>query len=51
MLYFEMMFNNVGNKEKIRRDLLEYCKLDTEGMVKIVSKLKELTSVRVVSSR
>jgi len=51
VLYFEMMFNNVGNKEKIRRDLLEYCKLDTEGMVKIVSKLKELTSVRVVSSR
>jgi hypothetical protein len=28
--------------EKIRQDLLEYCKLDTLGMVKLIKKLKEV---------
>ena len=28
--------------EKIRNALLEYCKLDTLGMVKILEKLKEI---------
>ncbi|MBI2661938.1 DUF2779 domain-containing protein [Candidatus Woesearchaeota archaeon] len=40
--YFESVFNNVENKEQIRKDLLEYCKLDTEGMVWIVDELKKL---------
>ena len=40
--YFESVFNNVKNKEQIRKDLLEYCKLDTEAMVWIVEKLKKL---------
>src|SRR3989344_4065025 len=40
--YFESVFNNVANKEQVRKDLLEYCKLDTEGMVWIVEKLMKL---------
>ena len=28
--------------EKIRKDLLEYCKLDTFAMVKLLEKLKEV---------
>lgn len=39
--YFESVFGNV-NKEQIRKDLLAYCKLDTEGMVWIVEELKRL---------
>ncbi len=40
--YFESIFNGVGNKEQIRKDLLEYCKLDTEGMVWIVKEFERL---------
>jgi hypothetical protein len=29
-------------KEKTRKDLLEYCKLDTEGMVEIVRAFEEI---------
>jgi len=29
-------------KEKVRKDLLEYCKLDTEGMVEILRALEEM---------
>ena len=29
--------------EQIRRDLLEYCKLDTLAMVKLLEKLKDLS--------
>lgn len=32
----------LGELEKTRTDLLEYCKLDTYAMVKIVEKLKEI---------
>ena len=31
-------------KEKVRKALLEYCKLDTEGMVDILRKLEEVSS-------
>lgn len=31
-----------GNIEDTRRNLLEYCKLDTYAMVKIYEKLKEI---------
>lgn len=30
-------------REKLRRDLLEYCKLDTYGMVRIIEKMQRLT--------
>jgi hypothetical protein len=33
-------------KEKVRQDLLEYCKLDTFGMVRIWQKLVSLTQPR-----
>jgi len=39
--YFENVFNGVGTKEQIRKDLLEYCGLDTEGMVWIVDGLRK----------
>jgi len=29
-------------KEKVRKDLLEYCRLDTEGMVEILRALEEV---------
>jgi len=31
-------------KEKVRKDLLKYCKLDTEGMIDILRKLQELST-------
>tara|TARA_Y100001954_G_scaffold50570_1_gene53508 strand:- start:371 stop:487 length:117 start_codon:yes stop_codon:yes gene_type:complete len=31
-----------GDVEEIRNQLLEYCKLDTYAMVKILDKLKEI---------
>lgn len=31
-----------GNIEKTRKDLLDYCKMDTFAMVKILEKLKEI---------
>ncbi|MFH1607212.1 MAG: DUF2779 domain-containing protein [Nanoarchaeota archaeon] len=34
--------HTMDNKEEIRRNLLEYCGLDTEGMIWIVHKLKKL---------
>lgn len=40
--YFESVFNEVENKDKIRKDLLEYCKLDTEGMIWIIDELKKV---------
>lgn len=41
--YFAMnRSNNCNEIEGIRRDLLEYCKLDTLAMVKILEKLKEM---------
>jgi hypothetical protein len=40
--YFEMVFDSVENKEQIRKDLLEYCGLDTEAMVWIVDNLRDL---------
>jgi hypothetical protein len=33
-----------GKLERIRKALLEYCKLDTLGMVRIVDKLREFSS-------
>ena len=40
--YFESVFGDVLDKAKIRKDLLEYCSLDTEGMVWIVEKLRKV---------
>jgi hypothetical protein len=34
----------VGERRRVRRDLEEYCALDTLGMVQIVDRLKQLTS-------
>ncbi len=39
--YFEMIFGK-GDKKQIRKDLLEYCKLDTEGMVWVVEALRKV---------
>ena len=40
---FQSMINNKfnGNEISTRKDLLEYCKLDTYAMVKIIEKLKK----------
>lgn len=40
--YFENTFQDKGNKEEIRKNLIEYCGLDTEGMVWIVEELEKL---------
>jgi len=44
--YLNITFGKVSNeqKEKTRKELEEYCCLDTKGMVWIVEKLKELTA-------
>ncbi len=42
--FFEIAYENGENKEKVRENLLKYCCLDTEAMVWIVNKLKELVS-------
>jgi len=41
--FYRLMTEDLSKKEveKIRADLEEYCKLDTEGMVWIVDKLRE----------
>ncbi|MBU0534115.1 MAG: DUF2779 domain-containing protein [Candidatus Omnitrophica bacterium] len=43
--FLEMAYSNITKeqKDKIREDLSQYCSLDTEGMLLIVKKLKELT--------
>jgi hypothetical protein len=40
LLYFYSHFKDKGDKEKIRKDLLKYCGLDTEGMVYIIKELR-----------
>ena len=44
LAFLDVISNNVTEKEeiKIREDLEKYCALDTEGMIWIVDKLKEL---------
>ena len=37
----KLVNNNDGEKEKVRRDLLEYCKLDTLAMVKVLEGLEK----------
>jgi hypothetical protein len=46
LAYLTMTFGDTPAEEavKIRQDLLEYCKLDTGGMVRIVKKLEELVN-------
>jgi len=39
--YFQMVKGDVDDMEKIRKDLLEYCKMDTLGMVEILQVLKK----------
>ena len=43
---FQSMMNGSfkGDELSTRKDLLEYCKLDTYAMVKIIEKLKNLNS-------
>lgn len=51
--YLRVMYGDVSSdeKEKVRESLLQYCGLDTEGMVWIVEKLhKELIAVKKNSS-
>jgi len=40
--YYEMIYNDAEDKDKIREDLLKYCKLDTEAMVWIVEELGKI---------
>ena len=44
LAFLDVISNNVAEKEeiKIREDLEKYCALDTEGMIWIIDKLKEL---------
>ena len=44
--YFKSVFNTVQNKGQIIKDLLEYCKLDTEGMVFIIKELGKLSDYK-----
>lgn len=46
--YLDIAFGNVSNdqKEKTRKELEEYCCLDTEGMICIIEKLKELINTK-----
>lgn len=46
LAYLDMMYGNMPADEraKTRRDLEEYCGRDTEGMIWIVDKLRELAS-------
>jgi hypothetical protein len=45
LAFLDIISNSVSEEErvKIRKDLEKYCELDTEGMIRIVEKLKELT--------
>ena len=40
--FFNVNYLGIGDKTKVRNDLLEYCKMDTLAEVLIVDKLKEL---------
>lgn len=44
LAYLKLAFGDISyeEKEQIKKDLEEYCALDTEGMVRIVEKLNEL---------
>ncbi len=46
LAFLRITFEDVHETEaaEVRQQLLDYCKLDTEGMVKIVEKLKEVSS-------
>ncbi|MBT7591196.1 MAG: DUF2779 domain-containing protein, partial [Candidatus Scalindua sp.] len=50
LAFLGVISNSASAEEiiKIRNDLEKYCKLDTEGMIWIVDKLKELTKKRTV---
>jgi len=45
LAYLDLMFGNMPAEEagRTRQELLEYCKLDTEGMVRIIEKLEEIS--------
>jgi hypothetical protein len=42
MYFYSHVKHKLENKEEIRKNLLKYCCLDTEGMVWIIGKLKKL---------
>lgn len=44
LAYLDMLFGNMPAEDanRTRQELLEYCKLDTEGMVRIIEKLEEI---------
>jgi hypothetical protein len=43
--YLDITYGNVSPEERVRtrEELLAYCGLDTEGMVKIIERLEEIT--------
>jgi hypothetical protein len=45
MAYGRIMYGNETEEEiaRVRADLIEYCKLDTEGMIWVVDRLRELS--------
>ncbi len=48
LAFLEMAYGNIpeDRRKKIREDLKQYCHLDTEGMLLIVEKLRELTILK-----
>ena len=43
-MYFSLIFGNVSEPEKVKKDLLEYCKLDTYSMVILLDGLRKYIS-------
>jgi hypothetical protein len=46
LAFLRITFEDVSKEEvaEVRQQLLSYCKLDTEGMVKIIGRLEQITS-------
>jgi hypothetical protein len=44
LAFEQMIYDLTANHEEIRKDLLEYCKMDTLAMVRILEKLERLTA-------
>ena len=45
LAFLKITFEDVSEAEvaEVRRQLLSYCKMDTEGMVKIIERLEQIT--------
>jgi hypothetical protein len=46
LAFLRITFEDVSEAEvaEVKRQLLSYCKMDTEGMVKIIERLEQITS-------